>query len=364
MQSLPFGNRVFAETTIQSNQQPISIPIGEDGSELSWDPKSKVLAVKASAKGLNQEFPPLTIKQSWSWAQDHSLQVKKVEHDIKKREILLQYPENGTYGDDRSDKIALEMAKKMKDVAIDQMELLLKQTYHDIPLKENDVKLTSMSYGIASKEEEIASAKYQKGLISREEKDRYTARKKSAWESLQSSELELQKAKIKLNTIMGKPKDTRFQLVDQVKDTKLNVEKEGLDAHFQSLEAKNPYLWQAKKQLEWEKEKDYKGSYELKKIAIENAETHLSTKQKEFLDTMQSIQRNLTQMEEQYQKTEAQLHAAKEELRIQIIKYERGWITLLDVMKKQLEVEQGKKTLFELAIKHEQERLKWEKPWL
>ncbi|RKD23181.1 hypothetical protein BEP19_13270 [Ammoniphilus oxalaticus] len=344
---------------------PIGLLSDTFGSHLSWNPYTNKVAIlpQTSQTEFSEEERAFTIERAVDEAKLHSDVLDRAKQEIMKQE--LRYQEAEADSDQRPAlKLAYEMAKKMEDVANDQTALLVKQTYQDIYVKQRAQKVNAIAYGIAFNQAEIANARSQIGRISRDQLNTTNEAMERAFRNLRQAKAELQKSRVKLNGLLGKPGDFNHELVDQPRySVAVHKSKADLDAHIRAMSDKSPRLWQLKEQVKIEQRKNDL-SADLKEIAVKNAEAALASNKASFAETIKSMNELLTLLEEQYQIAQRQLKSAEQELAVEITKYERGWVTLLDVMKKQLHAEQSRLELDRLMIQLDQAKSKWEKPWL
>lgn len=367
---------------------PLRVISESFGADVAWDQAAKTVHITSPQKKieLDTTTATLTLEDAVKSAEAHSYDMKTAHQNIESNDIRmeeasdnLEYTPIGTGNgqDDAAARSALKqvassninysMSKKQAEVTSDQVRFSVMKAYHDIFIKQNDVIDNEESLEVAQMEEQAALVKAKVGRISEMDKNQITKARKEAEKNLQTDRTALSDAWMKLNTLMGKPKDSTYLLVD--KPTYTEPEEWDVSTQITRMISSSPSIWLLEKQVELaELDVDLftfnaGGNYELTEMDVEKAQTALASGKEQLEETIRNMYSDMERLKEQYHLLEINLQTVEDNLRVTEAKYAKGLVTALDVKKEKNNVNQKKRQLEEIAIQMDQLNYRWNKPW-
>ncbi|MEW9670565.1 stalk domain-containing protein [Ammoniphilus sp. 3BR4] len=367
---------------------PLRVISESFGADVAWDQAAKTVHITSPQKKikLDTTTATLTLEDAVKSAEAHSYDMKTAHQNIESNDIRmeeasdnLEYTPIGTgNGQDdaaarsafkqvASSNINYSVSKKQAEVTSDQVRFSVMKAYHDLFIKQNDVIGNEESLETAQMEEQAALAKAKVGRISEVDKNQIIKARKEAEKNLQTARTALSDAWMKLNTLMGKPKDSTYLLVD--KPTYTEPEEWDVSTQITRMISSSPSIWLLEKQVELaELDVDLftfnaGGNYELTEMDVEKAQTALASGKEQLEETIRNMYSDMERLKDQYHLLEINLQTAEDNLRVTEAKYAKGLVTALDVKKEKNNVNQKKRQLEEIAIQMDQLNYRWNKPW-
>ncbi|AOK92759.1 TolC family protein [Paenibacillus polymyxa] len=329
----------------------------------------------------------LTLSQAQLWARSNSFSLKEAQQTIERNRINLKnagknldfIPAGAGNGEEdaasssawkgyASSTVSYLESKKQIELAQDQTDYTTMKDYYDVLLADNKVKSSEDALSLALLEEKTAEAKANRGKISPGEQSTIIQTRLEAEKNVEIAKSALQKALEVLNTQMGQPQGTVYELVDRPAYRKMD--NTNLDTLVTRAISASPSVWRqeeavklAKMEVKYYTWNSGTDDYEIKQIDVDSAEGGLKNTKDQLAESLKSLYFNLQQNDEQYEQMQSNLQNAIKVLDISRKKRERGFATGTEVATNQLKVKQIERNKDELIIQMTMLQHALNKPW-
>ncbi|MHB0880735.1 TolC family protein [Paenibacillus sp. SEL1] len=329
----------------------------------------------------------LTLSQAQQWARSNSFSLKEAQQTIDRNRINLKnagknldfIPAGAGNGEEdaasssawkgyASSTVSYLESKKQIELAQDQTDYTTMKDYYDVLLADNKVKSSEDALSLALLEEKAAEAKANRGKISPGEQSTIIQTRLEAEKNVEIAKSALQKALEVLNTQMGQPQGTVYELVERPAYRKMD--NTNLDTLVTRAISASPSVWRqeeavklAKMEVKYYTWNSGTDDYEIKQIDVDSAEGGLKNTKDQLAESLKSLYFNLQQNDEQYEQMQSNLQNAIKVLDISRKKRERGFATGTEVATNQLKVKQIERNKDELIIQMTMLQHALNKPW-
>lgn len=381
-------HQAVAAVLLLSFSAALSVPSAAASTAPSFSEATQTVRQDAKATSSSAQQQELTLDQAIAWAQTNSYTLKTAAQDLERKDLELKKSvnalgyihqpsnleesdstsNNSAWRDYTSTNLSYLSAKKQAEFAKDKVYFQTMKAYYAIFTAENQVNVAQESAQIAKLEERIAIAKLSRGLISEKGKIESTKARSDAEQKLEDRKTDLQKARDELNTLMNKPKETVFSLVDY--PVYQEPEPMNIETHITGLLKNNPTVWQLQDAVKNARISlhyyDFQGTsedYELVKLDLKNANEALTNGKDDFAESVRSLHTTLQEEQKKYVQLHEDLKIAQADLELAQKKWERGLIVELELTKARLSVDQLNQQISQLAIGLIQSNYTLNKPW-
>ncbi|ALA40555.1 copper amine oxidase [Paenibacillus peoriae] len=329
----------------------------------------------------------LTLSQAQQWARSNSFSLKEAQQTIDRNRINLKnagknldfIPAGTGNGEEdaasssawkgyASSTVSYLESKKQIELAQDQTDYATMKNYYDVLLADNKVKSSEDALTLALLEEKAAEAKANRGKISPGDQSTITQNRLEAQKNVEIAKAALRKAMDSLNTQMGQPQGTVYELVDRPVYRKMD--NTNLDTLVTRAISASPSVWRqeeavklAKMEVKYYTWNSGNDDYEIKQIEVDSAEGGLENTKDQLAETLKSMYFNLQQSYEQYEQMQSNLQNTNKVLDISRKKKERGFATGTEVATNQLKVKQIERNKDELIVQMTMLQHALNKPW-
>ncbi|WP_031462214.1 TolC family protein [Paenibacillus polymyxa] len=329
----------------------------------------------------------LTLSQAQQWARSNSFSLKEAQQAIDRNRINLKnagknlefIPAGTGNGEEdaasssawkgyASSTVSYLESKKQIELAQDQTDYAAMKNYYDVLLADNKVKSSEDALSLALLEEKAAEAKANRGKISPGDQSTIIQNRIEAQKNVDIAKTALRKAMDSLNTQMGQPQGTVYELVDRPVYPK--IDNTNLDTLVTRAISASPSVWRqeeavklAKMEVKYYTWNSGTDDYEIKQIDVDSAEGGLENTKDQLAETLKSMYFNLQQNVEQYEQMQSNLQNVNKVLDISRKKKERGFATGTEVATNQLKVKQIERNMDELIVQMTLLQHALNKPW-
>ncbi|URJ45540.1 TolC family protein [Paenibacillus polymyxa] len=343
--------------------------------------------VHAEQQQVSNASVKITLSQAQQWARSNSFSLKEAQQAIDRNRINLKnagknldfIPAGAGNGEEdaasssawkgyASSTVSYLESKKQIELAQDQADYSAMKNYYDVLLAENKVKSSEDALSLALLEEKAAEAKANRGKISPGDQSTIIQTRLEAQKNVDIAKAALQKAMDSLNTQMGQPQGTVYELVDRPVYRKMD--NTNLDTLVTRAISASPSVWRqeeavklAKMEIKYYTWNSGTDDYEIKQIDVDSAEGGLENTKDQLAETLKNMYFNLQQSYEQYEQMQSNLQNANKVLDISRRKKERGFATGTEVATNQLKVKQIERNKDELIVQMTLLQHALNKPW-
>ncbi|URJ62566.1 TolC family protein [Paenibacillus polymyxa] len=343
--------------------------------------------VHAEQQQVSNGSVKITLSQAQQWARSNSFSLKEAQQTIDRNRINLKnagknldfIPAGAGNGEEdaasssawkgyASSTVSYLESKKQIELAQDQTDYTTMKDYYDVLLADNKVKSSEDALSLALLEEKAAEAKANRGKISPGEQSTIIQTRLEAEKNVEIAKSALQKALEVLNTQMGQPQGTVYELVDRPAYRKMD--NTNLDTLVTRAISASPSVWRqeeavklAKMEVKYYTWSSGSDDYEIKQIDVDSAEGGLQNTKDQLAESLKSIYFNLQQNDEQYEQMQSNLQNAIKVLDISRKKRERGFATGTEVATNHLKVKQIERNKDELIVQMTMLQYALNKPW-
>ncbi|MGG4217834.1 TolC family protein [Paenibacillus jamilae] len=329
----------------------------------------------------------LTLSQAQQWARSNSFSMKEAQQTIDRNRIMLKnasknldfIPAGQGNGEEdaasssawkgyASSTVSYLESKRKIELAQDQADYTAMKNYYDVLLADNKVKSSEDALSLALLEEKAAEAKANRGKISPGDRSTIIQTRIEAQKNVDIAKTALQKARESLNTQMGQPQGTVYELMDRPVYRK--IYNTNLDTLVSRAISASPSVWRqeeavklAKMEIKYYTWNSGTDDYEIKQIDVDSAQGGLENTKDQLEETLKSMYFNLQQNEEQYEQMQSNLQNTHKVLDISRRKKERGFATGTEVATNQLKVKQIERNMDELVVQMTLLQHALNKPW-
>jgi len=217
----------------------------------------------------------------------------------------------------------------------------------------------------------LASYKAAEGTISQYELSQEEGKYEAALKQKTLAAKALDDAYVKLNSLIGVPKETRFALIDEPQFKPFDKDENELENDIVYVVSNSNAVAMAEDQVKLKRlDVDLytynAGStpYKASEIDVRTAANEVQDTKKKLSDGMRSIYYSIKQLEDQYKSLTINLSNAEETLKMAQVKYDAGVGIKADVVAAELAVANYKKQIFDTLIQLDNLKLAYEKPWV
>lgn len=343
--------------------------------------------VHAEQQQVSNASVKITLSQAQQWARSNSFSLKEAQQTIDRNRINLKnagenldfIPAGTGNGEEdaasssawkgyASSTVSYLESKKQIELVQDQADYTAMKNYYDVLLAENKVKSSEDALSLALLEEKAAEAKANRGKISPGDQSTIIQTRIEAQKNVDIAKAALQKAMDSLNTQMGQPQGTVYELVDRPVYRKMD--NTNLDTLVTRAISASPSVWRqeeavklAKMEIKYYTWNSGTDDYEIKQIDVDSAEGGLENTKDQLAETLKNMYFNLQQSYEQYEQMQSNLQNANKVLEISRRKKERGFATGTEVATNQLKVKQIERNKDELIVQMTLLQHALNKPW-
>ncbi|MGO4953392.1 TolC family protein [Paenibacillus sp. DRB1-1] len=343
--------------------------------------------VHAEQQQVSNASVKITLSQAQQWARSNSFSLKEAQQTIDRNRINLKnagknldfIPAGTGNGEEdaasssawkgyASSTVSYLESKKQIELAQDQADYTTMKNYYDVLLAENKVKSSEDALSLALLEEKAAVAKAKRGKISPGDQSTIIQTRLEAQKNVEIAKAALLKAMDSLNTQIGKPQGTVYELVDRPVYRKMD--NTNLDTLVTRAISASPSVWRqeeavklAKMEIKYYTWNSGTDDYEIKQIDVDSAEGGLENTKDQLAETLKNMYFNLQQSYEQYEQMQSNLQNANKVLDISRKKKERGFATGTEVATNQLKVKQIERNKDELIVQMTMLQHALNKPW-
>ncbi|MDY8023314.1 TolC family protein [Paenibacillus polymyxa] len=343
--------------------------------------------VHAEQQQVSNASVKITLSQAQQWARSNSFSLKEAQQTIDRNRINLKnagknldfIPAGAGNGEEdaasssawkgyASSTVSYLESKKQIELAQDQTDYTTMKNYYDVLLADNKVKSSEDALSLALLEEKAAEAKANRGKISPGDQSTIIQTRIEAQKNVEIAKAALRKAIDSLNTQMGQPQGTVYELVDRPAYRKMD--NTNLDTLVTRAISASPSVWRqeeavklAKMEVKYYTWNSGMDDYEIKQIDVDSAEGGLENTKDQLAESLKSIYFNLQQNDEQYEQMQSNLQNAIKVLDISRKKKERGFATGTEVATNQLKVKQIERNKDELIVQMTMLQHALNKPW-
>ncbi|WHH57391.1 stalk domain-containing protein [Petroclostridium sp. X23] len=269
--------------------------------------------------------------------------------------------------------IALETAKKQIGITEEKLSYNVLMNYYEVLKKINNYELSKLSLQKAKFERDIMDIKYRTGLASSFEKKQAEKSYKDAELNLQIAEKSISDQQLAFNNLLEVDKNREFELVDQPKLEKSEMDEKMLEQHVARMISDSITVWLAEQNVKIAElnEKLYvynssssTGTYKSAQLDVDKAKYSAKQTKSDLADNIRSIYYSIKQIEDQYEIYQQNLVTAQDTLELTRLKYDQGMATDSQLLDAEYNVAQIKKLLFEESVNHELKKIVLAKPWV
>jgi len=267
--------------------------------------------------------------------------------------------------------VAWGASKRNYEVQKDNITYSVKTAYNNVLKAKKAKELAEASAKNEEIQKVLASYKAAEGTISQYELSQEEGKYEAALKQKTLAAKALDDAYVKLNSLIGVPKETRFALTDEPQFKPFDKDENELENDIVYVVSNSNAVAMAEDQVKLKRlDVDLytynAGStpYKASEIDVRTAANEVQDTKKKLSDGMRSIYYSIKQLEDQYKSLTINLSNAEETLKMAQVKYDAGVGIKADVVAAELAVANYKKQIFDTLIQLDNLKLAYEKPWV
>lgn len=371
------------------------------GAEVGWDSKTKTVTITTEklpeAQVGNQKSNSsskhsistnaMTLEQAFELAVNSSNELKTTKIDIEKADKSLEkaaeaidyIPAGGgnqqatsAFTNWNRAQTSYFMAQRQYEIKKETLEYNVRVAYNDILQKQEAKKVAQLTLEDKEFKKRVTDAKAKNGMASQFEVTQAASGIQEAKASLEASSKALEDAYTKLNNLLGKNANERYELVNKpVFEKSKNVD---LETIVSQVVTGSSAVWLAEQQVNlanldvkyftFSGTTNDKNAYEQKQLDQDKAQFSAADTKQQIESAVRSIYYSINQLEQQYEVVRANLAKAEEGLKLVQVRYNQGMATASEVLEVKLGVEQLHQQLFNITAQLDTLKIAFTKPWV
>ncbi|CEH30635.1 hypothetical protein AM501_28470 [Aneurinibacillus migulanus] len=265
--------------------------------------------------------------------------------------------------------IGWQMSQRQYTLEQDQVVYSVREAYNAVLQAIADKKAADFAVENAYTQVNAMNYKNMYGQASNFDNERAQKTHVAAQKTQKAAETTLSNAYQKLNELIKLPADERPELIEQV--TFVKMPEVDLENHINRVNDQSPQLWLADKNIDMARLKldlytpNVKGTepYSAKELEVNKKGLEYADAKEKVSILVRSLYHNIRQIEDNYDALKQNLVIAEEGLKLLQTKFDVGLATKAELMEEQQKIEDLKKQLYELTIKHDNLVFAFKMPW-
>lgn len=342
-----------------------------------------VFAVAPSSQA-EEYTAELTLEQAYQMALANSKEIKQVNYQIERaqevRDSLAGKAQSIASGAASpapmvinslvAADIGLGMTSKQKTVVEEQIECSVMSKYMSVLTAQNNMQLAQQNLKYIDLQRYISSLSFEIGASSSYEWTKARNGYETAKTGLDISKVELEKAYLELNTIIGLHPEDRPILTEKPVFQSIT---EDIDADhaISRIVSEDPTVWLKEQNIDLSEiqltlynwSDPTREPWVAKQIDVDTAKLSAVQLREQLKDSLYTVLKSLEQLENSYSMKQQEMASAQEDYKVQQLRFELGLISNLELKQSQLTLQQKENELENLVCQHELLKYSFYKPW-
>ncbi|GEN35167.1 TolC family protein [Aneurinibacillus danicus] len=264
------------------------------------------------------------------------------------------------------------ISKRQYELEKDNIIYSVKNAYNNVLKAQKQQKLADASAKNAELQKVLASYKAAEGTISLYELSQEEAKFESALKQKAAAAKAVEDAYLKLNSVIGASKETRFVLNDEPQFKPFDKDETELENDIVYIVSNSNAVAMAEDQVKLKRldvdlytyNAGNTTPYKASEIDVRTAANKVQDTKQKLSDGMRSIYYSIKQLEDQYKVLLIEKEKAEETLKMAKVRYDAGVGIKADVVTAELAVANNEKQIFDTLIQLDNLKLAYEKPWV
>lgn len=328
----------------------------------------------------------LTLEEAINRAVKNSYSLKLADYNVEQSEIKREeaaddvnyIPSSG--GNDEASRafinlvqqdINLQISKKNRSVEEEKIAYEVFQKYTNVLSAQQNYELAELSLEYAKYQRLAAQMNYTVGKISRQNLESAILNYNNQESNLAQSRSSLEQSYLQLNELIGLSGSERPILADDFTWEPLEIS--DLDTEISRRISASPTLWNAEKSVELAELSltlyTFSGevtgnNYTSRNIDVKKAELSAAQTRDQLRQSLRNTYTSICDLEEQYNSLQQDLKLKESEYQGLQLKYKLGLIAKGDLLAKEVELAQQRKSINDVIYQHQLLKMSFDKPWV